>query len=352
MLTRKTPEKFLVAFSFAGEQRAIVREIAEVVEQRLGWGTVFLDEWFEEALAGAAADLKLQKIYSDEADIVVFCASKEYDEKKWTIVEWDAIRARHMKLRAEPDRRAADRIVPIRVADGNVEGLLDNAIWVDTRQRSTKYIANLVVQRVRAFVQNAGKPQVFVAETTPDLEDESEIVSRPRLKAFLEEQCGCVVLPSSTLVDLPPTKYRTALRTCIERSIAFVQLLSRYPWKGGGFDKIQCRMAEDCGVNMFRFRGDIDMDLIKRSDPNHAAFLEANGAIAGSFAILASTVRAFQPPEWTAPLFWSSFVGSLVLLPLWSYFVLRAEPLLRRIGMRFSLFSFIALFLGGLLFPS
>ena len=38
---RNVPDKFLVAFSFAGEQRELVRAIAEAVEQRLGRGTVF-----------------------------------------------------------------------------------------------------------------------------------------------------------------------------------------------------------------------------------------------------------------------------------------------------------------------
>lgn len=69
-------------------------------------------------------------------------------------------------------------------------------------------------------------------------------------------------------------------------------------------------------------------------------------------AILASTVHPFQPPEWTAPIFWCSFLGSLFLLPFWSYFALGTQPLLRRIGLRFSLLSFVSLFLSGLLFPA
>jgi hypothetical protein len=36
MPTRTLPEKFLVAFSLAGEQRELVRAIAEAVEEELG----------------------------------------------------------------------------------------------------------------------------------------------------------------------------------------------------------------------------------------------------------------------------------------------------------------------------
>ena len=42
-MARPLPDKFLVAFSFAGEQRDLVRAIAEAVEQELGGGTVFFD---------------------------------------------------------------------------------------------------------------------------------------------------------------------------------------------------------------------------------------------------------------------------------------------------------------------
>jgi len=62
---RKIPKKFLVAFSLAGEQRDLVRAVAEAVERELGEPNVFYDEWFEHYLAGKDADLKLQEIYGD-----------------------------------------------------------------------------------------------------------------------------------------------------------------------------------------------------------------------------------------------------------------------------------------------
>jgi hypothetical protein len=78
---RPESDRFLVAFSFAGEQRELVRQIAEETEQRLGWGTVFFDEWFEGQLAGTARDLKLQQIYRT-CEVIVVCASADYRGKK------------------------------------------------------------------------------------------------------------------------------------------------------------------------------------------------------------------------------------------------------------------------------
>lgn len=282
MPPRTWPDIFLVAFSFAGEQRDIVLPIAEAVERRLGWGTVFYDEWFPADVTGSARDIKLQKIYSEGSETVVFGVSKDYGSKEWTVAEWDAIRARHMKLRAEPDSGAADRILPLRVAEGDVEGLLDNTIWQDARKHSPTYVADQIVRRLTKFRPFADRPYVFLAETTADLEDESNLVNRPRLRIFLEE-CGYVVLPDTSLVDLPGNEYRSTLKAQLRKSLSFVQMLSQYPWKGGAFDVLQRTVAKEEGLTMFRFRGDIDLENVSKAKPEHAEFLKLDGAIAGSF---------------------------------------------------------------------
>ena len=63
-------------------------------------------------------------------------------------------------MRADPDRRAADRILPLRVGDGDVEGLLSNTIWVEARNRPAKDTAGLIAQRLRQLVPEAGKPHI------------------------------------------------------------------------------------------------------------------------------------------------------------------------------------------------
>ena len=73
MPASEIPEKFLVAFSFAGEQRDLVQSIATAVQERLGEGTVFFDEWYEYYIAGSDADLKLQKIYHERSVLVISC---------------------------------------------------------------------------------------------------------------------------------------------------------------------------------------------------------------------------------------------------------------------------------------
>ena len=98
MPERPLPDKFLVAFSFAGEQRDLVRSVAEEVEQRFGPGKVFLDEWYEHYIAAIARTCRLQDIYQNRSELVVSCISKRYGNKPWTMVEFEAIRALKMQL--------------------------------------------------------------------------------------------------------------------------------------------------------------------------------------------------------------------------------------------------------------
>ena len=78
MAARKVPDRFAGAFSFAGEQRDLVRAVAEAVERRLGPSSVFFDEWFEHYIAGNDADLTLQEIYGDRCTLAVVCVSAQY----------------------------------------------------------------------------------------------------------------------------------------------------------------------------------------------------------------------------------------------------------------------------------
>jgi len=157
MRGRELPERFLVAFSFAGEQRELVRSIAEAVEQELGSGTVFFDEWFEYYLAGQDADLKLQDIYGERCALSVVCVSERYGGKPWTQAEHEAIRARLLKSRASTDTREQDTILPIRVGDGEVRGILFNAIVPDVRSRPVAKTAELILNRLRLIEPLAGR---------------------------------------------------------------------------------------------------------------------------------------------------------------------------------------------------
>jgi hypothetical protein len=148
MPTRRLPDKFLVAFSFAGEQRDLVRSIAKAVEERLGEGTVFYDEWFEYYIAGDDADIRLQNVYSKRSVLVVPCVSERYGGKSWTRAEHKAIRALQLTLYGTSDERSAFRVLPLRVGDGDVPGIFENTICPDVRKKMVGDVVELIVDRL------------------------------------------------------------------------------------------------------------------------------------------------------------------------------------------------------------
>jgi hypothetical protein len=164
MPAREVPEKFLVAFSLAGEQREYVRAVAEAVEVHLGRGTVFLDEWFEHYLAGDDADLKLQDIYGRRCELAVVCISAQYGSKPWTKAEHRAIRARFMRCSQSANSAEQNSILPIRTGAGDVEGILFNAIVPDVQNRSASDSAELVIARL-----NLVRPDLNKRSAAPDV---------------------------------------------------------------------------------------------------------------------------------------------------------------------------------------
>jgi TIR domain len=151
MPPRDRPEKFLVAFSFAGEQRDLVGSIAKAVEERLGPFTVFFDEWYEAYIAGSDADILLQDIYGKRCALAIVCVSERYGGKPWTRAEYDAIRARVSKARRSTNDRDRQGVLPIRVGDGDVPGIfLETGIVPDVRpaEKSLEQVVELIVERL------------------------------------------------------------------------------------------------------------------------------------------------------------------------------------------------------------
>lgn len=197
MPARPLPDKFQVAFSFAGEQRALVRSIAEAVERELGEGQVFFDEWYEHYIAGDDADLKLQEIYDEGCALAVVCVSERYGGKPWTKAEHRAIRAR--QLRAS-DRNDELCILPIRVGEGDVPGILFNSIVPDVRQRSPAETRKLVLDRLylaRPDLRPSASESPDWPESLPPLDwpmaDHSEV--REAFARLLTQGATCRFLP-------------------------------------------------------------------------------------------------------------------------------------------------------------
>jgi hypothetical protein len=163
---REPPPQFAVAFSLAGEQRQLVLAVAQEVEAILGRSTVFYDDWYEHWIAGSDADLLLQNLYGVQAELVVVCVSGAYGDKMWTRTEHRAVRARLMQATTAADR---NRIFPVRVGDGDVEGVLLNEIVPDLRSRTVAEAAELIVARLNLVRGSTGGKGPAVARWPDDV---------------------------------------------------------------------------------------------------------------------------------------------------------------------------------------
>jgi len=184
-----------------------------------------------------------------------------------------------MKSRAAADTREENAILPIRVGDGEVRGILFNAIVPDVRSRVPAKTAELIMNRLRLIVPDAGRRPdtqetrwIYLAETTPDMDD-----VRNRMTGFLED-LRWTVLPSE---PYPESAYSARLEADLQRCRAFVQLLGPYPWKRGGFDRLQSEAASSLSIASYRYRSsDIDLGKVESS---HREFLTAPDIIAAGF---------------------------------------------------------------------
>jgi hypothetical protein len=150
-----------VAFSLAGEQRQLVLPIAQEVEAILGRSRVFYDDWYEHWIAGADADLLLQRLYGEGTELVVVCVSGAYGDKPWPRTEHRAVRARLMQAATAADRH---RIFPVRVGDGEMEGALPNEIMPDLRRKTPVEAAELIVARLNLARGYVGDIKPTVAQ--------------------------------------------------------------------------------------------------------------------------------------------------------------------------------------------
>ncbi len=286
---RKLPDRFLVAISFSGEERALVEPLAEALERKLGEGTVFYDKWFEHYIAGHDADLRLQRVYVQQSELVVVGVSGSYGSKSWTRTEFEAVRALGQRLRASKDPRDAFRILPLRVGDGEVEGVHVNTIDLDIRLRPVEDTVALIVNRLGLACPERARgaaPQpelpprsVFLAESTPDLDDPARPVSRHHVKSLLVS-LGWRVLPADEYGD---TDYDAALARDLQASDAYVQLIGPYPWKRGDYDRRQFNAAKALpGLRRFVFRSDA-IDLAQVQSTAHRQWLESPGLIVSGF---------------------------------------------------------------------
>lgn len=134
--------QFKVAFSFSGDKRNYVQEVANELKRRLAPSLVFYDQDFTAQLARPNLDTLLQRIYLNNSDLVVVFFSSEYEKRKWCGLEWRAIR--------EIIKNKSDAsLMFMRFDDTEIQGLFSIDGYIDLKHKPPIEAARYIVERAR-----------------------------------------------------------------------------------------------------------------------------------------------------------------------------------------------------------
>ena len=142
-------KRFRIAFSFAGEKREFVAQIATLLAAKLGEDKILYDKFHEAEFARYDLGVYLPKLYREQADLVVAVICKNYDEKQWTGWEW-------MAIYAQLTKREGQNIMLTRFDYAEVDGLFDPAAFVELDKKSPEQTATLILERLAL---NEGHPK-------------------------------------------------------------------------------------------------------------------------------------------------------------------------------------------------
>ncbi|CAF1113154.1 unnamed protein product [Adineta steineri] len=144
----KRVHRFDVAFSFAGEIRNRVSQIADKlcvkINRQDGRKPIFYDNYHKAELARPNLDLYLHTIYRYQTRLIVVFMCDEYSRKEWCGLEARAIRS---LLKTHQ----SDRIMLLTVDGKRIEGVLDIDGYMDISQENDDNVVDAIHSRLEAL---------------------------------------------------------------------------------------------------------------------------------------------------------------------------------------------------------
>ena len=129
-----------IAFSFAGEDRLIVEEIAEILKSQ--GAKVFYDKYEESNIWGKNLYDHLAWVYKDAAQFCVMFLSEHYKQKLWTSHERQSAQSRAFLEQSE-------YILPIKLDDTSIPGMTETIAYISIRGKSAMNIAKLIQDKLQ-----------------------------------------------------------------------------------------------------------------------------------------------------------------------------------------------------------
>ncbi|MCK6435599.1 tetratricopeptide repeat protein [Rivihabitans pingtungensis] len=145
-----TPKRFKVAFSFAGEKRDFVAQVADILAAQFGTDCILYDKYHEAEFARFDLGIRLPMLYGEQSELIVPVLCPDYDQKRWTGWEWVHI----YSLLTNKD---GQRVMLSRFELATVAGLSEAAGFIELDHKTPREFADLILQRL-AQLSSANHP--------------------------------------------------------------------------------------------------------------------------------------------------------------------------------------------------
>lgn len=132
------PFRYDVALSFAGEDRAIAKQLNDAMTEK--GIKVFYDEYNKSDLWGKKLTEHFKQIYGPKARFVIILISKHYPVKDWTNFEFSI-------ARDEAKKRKQEFILPVRLDNTTIVGIHDDIGYLDYEKEGINgVVKNLITK--------------------------------------------------------------------------------------------------------------------------------------------------------------------------------------------------------------
>jgi tetratricopeptide (TPR) repeat protein len=172
-----TNKRFRIAFSFAGETRDFVAQVAAILAGRFGEDAILYDKYHEAEFARHDLGIILPRLYGQQSDLIVPVLCPDYDARRWTGWEW-------LHIYSLLTKNDGKRVMPSRFGYAEISGLSEAAAFIELDDKTPDYLATRILERLAL---NEGKPKDFYTKRASS-DDKAHYTSipnnLPRLQPF------------------------------------------------------------------------------------------------------------------------------------------------------------------------
>lgn len=162
--------EFDVALSFAGEDRAYVFRVAQLLRER--GVEVFFADFMSTELWGTNLYTFFDNVFRKRARFALLFVSRYYVASPWTKLERESAQARALN-ESDP------YILPVRLDDTELPGLQPTVHYLDARKTSAEQLVDLVVQKLGQQPKSLANPPISMGVPRTAAQSQEILGRRP-----------------------------------------------------------------------------------------------------------------------------------------------------------------------------